>query len=300
MKNSHTVTYHSRNQRLPDWLRQRISLSGEVLEMKRMLREKTLHTVCESASCPNISHCFQNATATFMILGNVCTRHCRFCGVRQDSPLPVDPEEPAHISEAVQNLGLKHVVITSVTRDDLPDGGAGQFCRTISAIRRAVPNTTIEVLIPDFQGDRNALKQVLDIGPDILNHNIETVPRLYSAIRPEADYARSLNLLKTAKLIRPRIITKSGLMLGLGETESEVIQVFRDLLMSQCDALTIGQYLAPARDKAPVKAYLHPDVFVRYQERAESMGFEFVKAGPYVRSSYEADALMRKIRGAET
>ncbi|MBN1781587.1 lipoyl synthase [bacterium] len=283
--------------RLPDWLRRRLSHTEQVHYVKSLLHRKGLNTVCQSASCPNISSCFERSTATFMILGNVCSRHCRFCGVRQGMPQPVDPGEPARIAEAVIELGLRHVVITSVTRDDLPDGGAAHFADTVSAIRETGSGLTIELLIPDFKGDLRALNRVLETDIQVLNHNVETVPQLYPAVRPEACFQRSLQVLIQAKKSRPELITKSGLMLGLGESEDEVTDVFRALRNSDCDVLTLGQYLAPGLDKYPVREFLHPSIFAHYQDMAEAMGFPAVKAGPFVRSSFEADALIRKVRG---
>jgi lipoic acid synthetase len=277
--------------RLPDWLRQRISLTDDVMRMKHLLHEKRLHTVCQSASCPNISHCFKNHTATFMILGNVCTRHCRFCGITQGVPERVDSKEPERVAEAALQMKLKHVVVTSVTRDDLPDGGAFQFACVVESVKRLIPDSSIELLIPDFQGSKPALQTVLNSRPDVLNHNVETVPRLYPQIRPEADLERSLTLLRRARK-QPGIITKSGFMLGLGETREEVLKLLSMLREVDCDALTIGQYLAPSLDKAPVREYVHPDVFKQWEEQAKSIGFPYVQAGPYVRSSFHAEAMI--------
>jgi lipoic acid synthetase len=277
--------------RLPDWLRQRISLTDDVMKMKHLLHEKRLHTVCQSASCPNISHCFRNHTATFMILGNVCTRHCRFCGVTQGVPEVVDSKEPERVAEAALQMKLEHVVVTSVTRDDLPDGGAFQFACVVESVRRLIPDASIELLIPDFQGSEQALQTVLNSKPDVLNHNVETVPRLYPQIRPEADLERSLTLLRRARK-QPEIITKSGFMLGLGETREEVLKLLSMLREVNCDALTIGQYLAPALNKAPVREYVHPAVFEQWEEEARLIGFAYVQAGPYVRSSFHAKEMI--------
>lgn len=282
--------------RLPPWMRRRVRENEQVIALKKILREKHLHTVCQSAGCPNISECFQKPTATFMILGSVCTRNCRFCGVSKGVPQPVDAEEPRRVGEAVKALGLKHVVITSVTRDDLEDGGAEQFARTVEQIRRFLPSASVEALIPDFGGDGESLKIVLDSGLDILNHNVETVPRLYRKIRPEADFERSLELLNRAKCISPDVITKSGLMVGLGETSQEVIGVFRRLVEVGCDALTIGQYLSPNWHSYPVQEYIEPERFDEYREAAQNVGIRWVHAGPYVRSSYNAEALMKDIK----
>lgn len=282
--------------RLPPWMKRKVRLSERVTAMKKIISEKNLHTVCQSAGCPNFCECFEKPTATFMILGNVCTRNCRFCGVPKGVPEAPDPEEPVHVAEAVDALKLRHVVITSVTRDDLEDGGAAQFARTIEAVMRCRPQTTTEVLIPDFQGSTASLKTVLDSGVDILNHNVETVPRLYSAVRPMANFEQSLQVLAEAKQLVPRIITKSGLMVGLGETEEELESVFRYLASVRCDALTIGQYLAPNHSSFPTVEYIHPDVFERYRVKAEQAGIRWVYAGPYVRSSYNAETLMDGIK----
>jgi len=275
------------NTRKPDWLKIKFSQAGRLTEIKGMLRRLSLHTVCEEAACPNLMECFGRKTATFMILGKNCTRNCRFCNVHGGAPEPVDEQEPEHVAEAAAELGLKHVVVTSVTRDDLSDGGAEQFARVIQWL--APLQVTVEVLIPDFQGDREALAQVVRAGPSIINHNVETVPRLYPAVRPQAEYERSLQLLARVKSLDPGIYTKSGLMLGLGEDEEEVLAVLRDLRSAGCDVLTIGQYLAPSAKHFPVAAYIHPDVFAKYQDMAYDMGFLHAVAGPLVRSSYHAD-----------
>ncbi len=275
------------NTRKPDWLKIRFSQPGRLTEIKSMLRRLSLNTVCEEAACPNMMECFGRKTATFMILGRNCTRNCRFCNVHGGTPEPVDEQEPEHVAEAAAELELKHVVVTSVTRDDLPDGGAGQFARVIQ--RLSPLQVTVEVLIPDFQGDRDALAQVVRAGPSIINHNVETVPRLYPSVRPQAEYERSLQLLARIKSLDPGIYTKSGLMLGLGETEEEVLAVLQDLRSVSCNVLTIGQYLAPSAQHFPVAEYVHPDVFAKYQDMAYDMGFFHAVAGPLVRSSYHAD-----------
>ena len=256
-----------------------------------MLQEKRLNTVCQSAGCPNISHCFKNGTATFLILGKVCTRHCRFCGVSQGTPERVDLNEPRRVAETALQMNLKHIVVTSVTRDDLPDGGAIQFAQVVEWVKQLIPEASIELLIPDFQGSAGALQTVLNSKPDILNHNVETILRLYPEIRPGADLDRSLTLLRQAGK-HPEIITKSGFMLGLGETRREVMELLSALRRVDCDALTIGQYLAPGLDKAPVREYIHPVVFKQWEEEARSMGFSFVQAGPYVRSSFHAEEMI--------
>lgn len=279
----------------PEWLKV-TSKSGAANDaLLSMLRTLGLHTVCEEASCPNRGECFSRKTATFMILGSHCTRHCRFCAVSKECPDIVDPDEPSRVADAVRQLDLAHVVITSVTRDDLLDGGAWHFARTIQAVHASTPDCppTVEVLIPDFQGNRDALAVVVEAGPDVLNHNIETVPRLYPTVRPEADYRRSLDLLGSVKKIKPQILTKSGIMVGLGETPEEVIQVLHDLRSVGCDLLTIGQYLAPSKNHLPIVAYIHPDQFEEYKRQAEEMGFRHVASGPLVRSSYHADEALK-------
>lgn len=276
------------NKRLPEWLTVKAPKHGAYEQMAGFLRSLELHTVCQSASCPNIGECFSAGTATFMILGNVCTRNCGFCGISHGEPLPLDPMEPARVAEAAERLGLKYVVVTSVTRDDLPDGGAAQFADTIRSIGGTLPGAKVEVLIPDFAGDEGALRAVVAARPFVLNHNVETVPRLYSGVRPEADYRRSLSLLETAKRFSPSIVTKSGLMVGLGESEEEVIQVLRDLREVGCDFVTIGQYLRPSRTNLPVAEYVHPSQFEAYKGIGLGMGFRFVASGPFVRSSYHA------------
>lgn len=274
---------------LPSWIKRRFPPQEEWESVQRLLRTLALHTVCESARCPNIGECFRRGTATFLILGNVCTRSCRFCAVAKGTPGPLDPEEPERVAEAAQRLNLKHVVVTSVTRDDLPDGGAGHFAATIGAIRRVLPQATVEVLVPDFQGKEEALDTVLAARPDVLNHNVETVPRLYPSVRPQAHYERSLWLLKRAKEKAPGILTKSGLMVGLGETREEVEGVLRDLRGVQCDIVTIGQYLRPSVRHLPVAAYIPPEEFAYYREYALRLGFLGVASGPFVRSSYRAE-----------
>jgi lipoic acid synthetase len=247
-----------------------------------------VHTVCQAALCPNIGDCWGSGTATFMILGDVCTRHCRFCAVEAGHPLPPDPSERERVAEAAARLGLKHVVVTSVTRDDLPDGGAGHFAATIGALRRRLPGAVVEVLVPDFGGSLAALNEVVAARPDVLNHNVETVPQLYASVQPRADYRRSLGVLEWAR--RAGLTTKSGLMLGLGETRGEVVSTMRDLRRAGCELLTLGQYLRPQSDCLPVAEYIHPVEFEWYQEVGEAMGFQAIAAGPLVRSSYRAGA----------
>jgi len=272
----------------PDWLKKRIPSGQACTEVSSLLRDRQLHTVCQEAHCPNLGECFSRGTATFMILGDKCTRSCSFCAVRHDIPLPLDVGEPQRVAMAVEELGLRYVVITSVTRDDLPDGGAFHFAKTIRSIRDQMPNTRVEVLVPDFQGSEWALNIVMEARPDVINHNIETVPRLYPKVRPQADYKRSLQLLKRSKKIDHRILTKSGLMLGLGEDHEEVLNVLEDLLESGCQLLTIGQYLRPSLRHHQVIRFVPPEEFTQWGELASRMGFLAVASGPFVRSSFKA------------
>ncbi|MHB8986904.1 MAG: lipoyl synthase, partial [Eubacteriales bacterium] len=261
-------------------------------EMQVRLENSSLHTVCENSRCPNIGECFGSGTATFLILGTVCTRNCRFCAIQTGLPAPVDPGEPVRAAQVVKALNLKHVVITSVTRDDLPDYGSGHFAATIKAIHAISPSASVEVLIPDFMGDIEALKKLLVAQPQVLGHNMETIPGLYSTVRPQADYRRSLELLRQAKEIAPQVLTKSGLMLGLGEQEEEVCRVILDLNEVSCDIFTLGQYLRPSHQHLPVKEFIHPNKFDWYKEFAVSRGIPKVQAGPFVRSSYHAEELI--------
>ncbi|HHT9138451.1 MAG TPA: lipoyl synthase [Candidatus Wunengus sp. YC60] len=272
----------------PDWLKIRLPTGKNFNEIKDILRENELHTVCEEALCPNIGECFEQRTATFLILGDTCTRKCGFCAVKKGMPLGIDKGEPLRIAEAVQKMQLKYVVITSVTRDDLADGGASVYAQTIQCICERIQDCTIEVLIPDFSGSSEALEIVLNAQPDILNHNIETVPRLYSQVRPMADYERSLELLKHAKETVNELTTKSGLMLGLGEEWHETISVMQDIRDVGCNILTIGQYLSPKRDALPIHRYYTPEEFEMLKIEGEQMGFKHIEAGPLVRSSYHA------------
>jgi lipoic acid synthetase len=273
--------------RKPLWLQKKI-LPTDHGEMDRLLGSLQLNTVCREASCPNISECFRQKQATFLIMGKECTRSCSFCNVSAKTPSPLDPAEPLRIATAVVALELQHVVITSPTRDDLDDGGAGHFAATVAAVRTAVPQTVIELLVPDFNGDMQSLAIVLAAKPDIFGHNIETVPRLYP-IRAGADYRRSLALLKAAKGSAPQIPTKTGIMLGLGEAEEEVLATLLDIRATGCNYLSIGQYLAPSRNHHPVAAFIEPAEFERYREKALLLGFSHVESAPYVRSSYHAD-----------
>jgi len=277
----------------PDWIVKRIPYGPDRRKIEETLRGLKLHTVCEQAGCPNLGECFCNKTATFMVLGNQCTRNCTFCQVSKGTPAPVDPLEPEHVAQAVKRLGLKHVVVTSVTRDDLPDGGARHFARVVEAVRETCPWTTIEVLVPDFQGNLEALQTVIAAGPTVINHNLETIERLYPEVRPMADYRRSLELLRRVKDTAPEIRTKSGVMVGLGERYAEVIQVLRDLRAVGCEFLTVGQYLAPSDRHHPVVEYIHPDVFAQYKADAEKLGFAYAASGPFVRSSYHAEEALR-------
>ncbi|NLY90708.1 MAG: lipoyl synthase [Firmicutes bacterium] len=275
-------------QRKPAWLKVTVQSNQGKLKVERLLADLALTTVCKEAGCPNLMECYSRKTATFLILGPLCTRHCTFCNIQKGQPEPPAPDEPDRVAQAVAALALKHAVVTSVTRDDLPDGGAGQFAKVITAIKDLNPETTVEVLVPDFQGDNRALATVVAAGPTVLNHNVETVPRLYPTVRPGADYRRSLALLTQAKKINPRLPTKSGVMVGLGEKEDELIQVFKDLRAAGCEALTIGQYLAPSRHHHPVVEYVPPARFARYKALGLELGFRHVAAGPFVRSSYRA------------
>lgn len=283
---------------LPPWLRKRIPADGQAQQVRRMLEELGLATVCSGAHCPNLPECYACGTATFLILGSVCTRSCRFCAIEKAVPGPLRPDEPEAVAEACARMGLRHVVITSVTRDDLADGGAEHFALTVRAVRRRLPAAVIEVLVPDFRGRADAVRTVLDARPDVFNHNVETVPRLYPTVRPEADYRRSLAVLTMARRHdrrRPweRLVTKSGLMLGLGETDGEVRQVLLDLRAAGCDIVTIGQYLAPSRMHLPVVRFAEPAEFSAWEAEARRMGFASVAAGPFVRSSYQAEHVFR-------
>lgn len=272
----------------PSWLKRKLPTGPDYEQVRRLMKKSHLHTVCQEAMCPNVWECFSQKTATFLIMGPNCTRTCSFCAVSNGNTHTLDPAEPQRIASAVKQMNLSYVVVTSVTRDDLSDGGAGHFSETISAIKNRVPNVRVEVLIPDFQGDIKALERVVSAQPDVINHNIETCPRLYHVARKEASYERSLNLLGNIKKTAPSIPAKSGMMLGLGETEEEILSVFKDLLITGCSILTIGQYLQPSRKHLPVKAYIPPEEFDRYKQAAIEMGFKKVASGPLVRSSYQA------------
>ena len=279
--------------RLPEWIREKRINLAELHDIKTLLRSKSLHSVCESLACPNRSECFSRGTATFMILGDVCTRSCGFCNVTTGRPYaPPSIDEPNAVAAAAKRMGLRHVVVTSVTRDDLADGGARQFASTIRALRAELPDAAVEVLTPDFRGNRDAIRIVVEAKPDYYNHNVETVPRLYDFVRPGSRLERSLLVLREAKRLDPQIVTKSGFMLGLGERRDEVIEVMQRLLENECEILTIGQYLQPKREKLDVVEYVHPSVFDDYREIGEQLGFRAVFSGPFVRSSYMADEVI--------
>ncbi|MDT8310157.1 MAG: lipoyl synthase [Methylophaga sp.] len=276
--------------RKPNWIRAQAQGHPEVQRIKKMLREHNLHTVCEEAACPNLGECFAHGTATFLIMGNICTRRCPFCDVAHGRPDPLDDNEPQHLAQTIAAMQLKHVVVTSVDRDDLRDGGAGHFIRCIAEIRRQSPQTRIELLVPDFRGRMDVALEILaDNPPDIFNHNLESIPRLYKAVRPGSDYDWSLDLLERFQIAHPDVPTKSGLMLGLGESIDEVKQVLRDLRAHGCRMLTLGQYLQPSRHHLPVERFVTPEEFADLAEFAKSLGFEQVASGPMVRSSYHAD-----------
>jgi lipoic acid synthetase len=281
----------------PAWLRRRFSFKSSVTAVNDLLLDLNLHTVCQEAHCPNQAECFGNHTATFMILGDHCTRTCAFCAVAHGGLEPPNAEEPKRVAEAVSQLGLKYVVLTSVTRDDLADGGASHFAATIKAICSLGSDILVEVLVPDFQGSTQSLATVLAAHPAVLNHNVETVPRLYRAVRPQADYQRSLRLLKEVKILHPEVTTKSGFMVGLGEEQEEVSGLLRDLRKVNCELVTIGQYLRPSQDHHPVVDYIHPELFKAYHQEAEELGFSGVASGPYVRSSYQAEKLYNQAKG---
>jgi lipoic acid synthetase len=274
----------------PRWLVKKIPTGGRIFEVEELLADLELNTVCHFAKCPNRGECFSKGTATFLIMGNICTRNCRFCAIAHGTPEPLADDEPARVAEAARRLQLHHVVVTSVTRDDLPDGGARHFARTIEALRSIRRDIVVEVLTPDFQGSRDSIMTIIEAGPDIFNHNVETVPRLYPNARPEASYELSLELLKRVKAFQGGMYTKSGLMTGLGETQEEVVNVMHDLRGAGCDIVTIGQYLQPSRDHLPVREYVHPEIFEAYKHTGEELGFRFVASAPYVRSSYNASA----------
>ena len=279
----------------PSWLKKRLPTGPAYENVKNLIGKDRLHTVCQEARCPNIWECFSQRTATFLILGSRCPRDCRFCSVAQGPSGPPDPAEPERVAAAARQMDLKYIVITSVTRDDLPDGGASFFAQTIAEIRRQIPAALIEVLIPDFQGNANALQTVINARPDVLNHNIETVPRLYTLVRPQARYERSLHLLERVRSFNPKIPTKSGLMLGLGESSAEIRMTLKDLAAVGCRMLTLGQYLQPSKTHLPVKRFIPPEEFERWRQIALQIGFAEVASGPFVRSSYHAKELYQAV-----
>ncbi|MCR4431506.1 MAG: lipoyl synthase [Tepidanaerobacteraceae bacterium] len=280
----------------PEWLKVKIS-HDELKLMQNFLKDMSLNTVCQSADCPNIGECFAKKTATFMIMGKICTRRCRFCAVSKGQPEPLDEDEPKRVAEAAERLGLKHVVVTCVTRDDISDGGASHFAKTIDELKK-IPGLAVEVLVSDFGGSEESIKTVVKARPEIINHNVETVPRLYPKVRPQASYDRSLSLLKRVKELDEKIHTKSGIMVGLGETEDEVINVMKDLRKVNCDMMTIGQYLRPSKEHIEVAEYIIPEQFERYKEIGYSLGFKYIASGPLVRSSYHASEGMDMIRSS--
>jgi lipoic acid synthetase len=282
--------------RLPPWIKSNELWSEQTNSVRKLLKDLKLHTVCLEARCPNLGECYSSGTATFLILGNICTRNCRFCAVEHGIPEKLDPEEPARVAKAVSILGLKFAVLTSVTRDDLPDGGAEHYAQTIKAIKKEVPGCYVEVLVPDFQGEEKALIKVLESSPEVFAHNVETVPRLYSKVRPKANYERSLTVLKRAKSIAPQVVIKSGFMVGLGEKRHEIQALLQDLRENGCEIVTIGQYLRPRLDLLPVSKYYTPEEFSEFKEEARKLGFTQVESGPLVRSSYHAEKLFRELK----
>ena len=285
-------------QHLPPWIREKKLNLRSLHEVKSLLRARSLHSVCESLACPNRTECFSRGTATFMILGDVCTRSCGFCNVTTGRPYAPSPEEPRAVAETARQMGLRHVVVTCVTRDDLHDGGAQQFAKTIRELRAAIPNVIVEVLTSDFHGNFDAVRTVVEAKPDYFNHNVETVPRLYDYVRPGSRFTRSIAVLAEAKRVDPSITTKSGLMLGLGERREEVLDVLSQLRAAGVEIVTIGQYLQPKREKLDVVEYIHPAVFDDYREAGEELGFKAVFSGPFVRSSYMADLVAHEAKAA--
>ena len=287
--------------RLPDWLKRDLSPGHEAPKTDTLLKELGLHTICESGRCPNRNECYSQKTATFMIMGDICTRSCKFCSVSIGRPEVLDIDEPRRVAQATRNLGLKHVVVTSVNRDDLADEGAGHFVNVITELKKISPEPIIEILTPDFKRTQMlAVRKIMEAGPDIFNHNVETVPRLYSAVRPQAVYEKSLAIFREIRSVSAKVLTKSGLMLGLGEKKEEVLAVLKDLRLHGCDMLTLGQYLQSSTLGLPVAEYIHPDIFKEYKEEALKLGFTWVESAPYVRSSFHAkesfEALSRSIQ----
>ena len=284
---------HSGNK--PPWLKRRIASGPAIQDVLGIIKNKNIHTVCQEARCPNLGECFSKKTATFLILGDCCTRNCRFCAVKHGAPGKPDSSEPALVAEAAKKMGLHYVVITSVTRDDLSDGGAAIYAKTIQEIRKRIPHAIVEVLIPDFMGQKEALRRVIEASPDVINHNIETVSRLYSLVRPQAGYHRSLWILNKVRELDPNINTKSGIMLGLGEKPEEIRHTLQDLLVAGCQILTIGQYLQPSKDHLKVERFVTPEEFEYWRITARELGFRAVTSGPFVRSSYHAGEIYRSI-----
>jgi len=280
---------------LPDWIKSKLSRKKKANSLKSILKSKSLHTVCEEAKCPNIGECFSKKTATFLIMGKICTRNCGFCSIDKGIPKPLDVSEPVRIAKQVKEMGLKYVVLTSPSRDDIPDGGAVFFADTVKETKKLNPNTKVEVLIPDFKGNINALKKVISSGISILNHNVETVPRLYSKVRPEAEYERSLGVLGKTAILDSKLPVKSGFMVGLGEKKYEILELLEDLNSVGCNIVTIGQYLRPTLNQLPVNRYLHPDEFKEIEELAYEIGFDCVSCGPLVRSSYMAEEILSSL-----
>ncbi|MHA1309750.1 MAG: lipoyl synthase [Candidatus Helarchaeota archaeon] len=280
----------------PDWIIRKAPRPEILLEMNKLFRNLKIHTICENALCPNIGICFEKKVATFLILGNICSRNCRFCGVQKGRPTPVDNKEPEHVADAVQKLKLRHVVITSVTRDDLPDFGVDQFIKTINAIRNNNRKITIEVLIPDFQGSEFCLDKIIKIRPEIIGHNIETIPKLYHKIRPKADFYRSIGILQYLNDNRINYLIKSGLMIGLGETKEEIFQTMEIISKTGCDILTIGQYLQPSKKQVEVEKYYEPKFFDELKDYGTSIGFKYVYSGPFIRSSFNADEIFKILK----
>jgi lipoic acid synthetase len=285
-----------RPQRRPPWIKVRAPAGEAFDQLKRLMRAKSLHTVCEEARCPNIGECWKHHTATFLILGDTCTRNCHFCNIKTGRPTPLDPDEPERVAQAVQAMELQHAVITSVDRDDLTDGGASVFAAVIRRIRDLCPGCTVEVLIPDFRGQIEPLKLVVDARPDVLNHNVETVPRLFRTVQPQCRYEWSQAVLRNAKVLWPQIVTKSGLMVGLGETVEEVLDVMHSLRTLDVDVLTIGQYLQPTRSHTPMARYYTPDEFEMFRSKGQEMGYTWIESAPLVRSSYHAGAQVSRLK----
>jgi lipoic acid synthetase len=282
----------TQHQRLPPWLKRPVAPAGALRELEQSLSDANLHTVCAEAKCPNRGECFGRGTATFLILGKICSRACGFCGITHGTPQPLDKDEPRRVAEAVNRMGVSHAVITSVTRDDLPDGGAGQFATVIRLLKQELPAVTIEVLVPDFCGNSQSLGTVMDAGPHVFNHNIETVERLYPVVRPQANYKRSLEILAKAAQHEVQLNVKSGVMVGLGETPQEVFSTLADMREAGCSLVTIGQYLRPSKEQVPVAEFITPAQFEIYKGRAMAMGFTEVSSGPFVRSSYRAEEMV--------